>query len=446
MITDYASVGGQELWNTLRLQDYLTNVGSPFTSGTALCGCDTLTAAMLGQDTPYQTPVLDPAPWYDPDHVVTNDFLGFMPLSVTGLGDNPRARNVTGAVGGGGVFGPSRELPRTITVTGLLIGATCCGAEFGMHYLAEVLAGCCGDSCDGDSFEMFNCCPSATMTRAQFLATSRRTFRRTALVSGPTETGRVGTGGGCARGTCGVAGDIIQVEFVLVAGAPWPWTDPTELLSVGLPIGGSGDCVDWCVTVGDPVTDPVCGLGEDCLHASCSITVDTCVDPLNPIPAPPVPSQPDAGFCIPLAPERACYTLDLSTRPAWASDVPIITIAAGSTALRNVRITLYERPDTTPLTCDQIAEADRCDPADDFYITFIPANGAITIDGQTGRALLECGGECRSASTVYGDQDGGPLSVRDLTCARYCLCIETDPLFPPAADANLTLSISGKGY
>lgn len=456
MLTDYMSVGGQELWNVPRLQAYLENVGSPFSTGSQVCGCSTLTPAMLGEEAQlgdpggiprYNTPILDPAPWYDVDTPSSADYLGFLPLSVTGLEDNPRARNVTNTVGGGGIFGPQRELPRTVTVTGLIIGASCCGSEYGLHYLTEALAGCTGDTCDGDCIEMFNCCPDAAMTRAAFVAQHRRTFRRTALVSGPTVTDRVGSGGGCARGACGANGDIIQVEFVLVMASPWAWTDPTPLLDVDLPSTGTGDCIEWCLSPSRALISSTrtCKTGE-CQHKPCTSAVNACADPRNPVVAPPTPATPDAGFCVPIGSDRACYTIDLSDRPQWADDAPIITLSAGSKELRNVIISVYEKQEGTTLTCDQIADASRCAPVDRYVITYLPANGTITLDGQVGRATTECEGQCRTASTVFGTLDGGPVQIKPWKCAQYCFCIEVDPLFPPASDASVSVSVSGRVY
>lgn len=439
------SIGGQELWNVLRTQAYLENVGSPFTTGASWCSCETLTAAMLDDSDGYSTPTLDPAPWYDADLPDSAGFLGFLPLTVSALEDNTRARNVTNAVGGGGIFGPSRQLPRTITVTGLLVGDSCCSVEYGLHYLSEALAGCTGDTCDGDCVEMFNCCPDAATTRAEFLADHRRTFRRTALVSGPTVTDRVGSGGSCAKGTCGANGDIIQVEFVLVAASPQPWTDVIPLLDVTLPIGGTGGCIEWCLSHVVSDDDIPCDPGE-CAHAPCKSATNPCADPLRAVLAPPEPTTPNPGFCIPIASERACYTIDLSDRPQWSSDVPVITVTAGSSELRNVSVIIYERPADTTMTCDQVADASRCAPVNSYYITYIPANGSVTIDGQTGRATMDCEGVCQSASTVFGSADGGPVKVNEMTCASYCVCVETDPLFPPAADAGMSLGVSGKGY
>lgn len=444
MLTDYASTGGNEIWNTTRLQAYLTNVGSPFDNGPDICTCDALTPEILGDLGPYTTPSdpASPAPWYDPDMPETGEFLGFLPLSVGGVDDNPRTRNVNNAVGGGGIFGPVRDQPRTMTVSGVLIGTTCCGAEFGLQFLSEALRGCTGDACDGDCFEMFHCCPDPGMTPEQFRARYRRTFRRTALVDGPRVISRSGTGS-CSNDGC-AGGDLIQVEFILVAANPWAWTDPIPLLDVDLPPAGTGDCLEWCVST--DVTGPNSCDPADCLFIDCATGGDACNDPRTPVPTPPQPTIPEAGFCVPLAPERQCYTLDLSDRPMWSSDVPILTLSAGSSALRNVRITFYEQAADDVRTCGELADDDRCSPHSDFVITYVPAGGTVTIDGQIGRAVIECNGDCRVSSYVFGNQDGGPVRINELSCSKYCVCVEADPVNPPAPDSSLSLSISGKVY
>lgn len=445
MLNDFAAVDGNELWNTTRLQAYLTNVGSPFDTGPDICTCPDLTPAILGETFPaYQTPVLDPAPWYDADTPASGEYLGFLPLNITGLDDNPTVRTVTNAVGGGGVFGPARDLPRTITVTGIVIGSTCCGAGYGIQYLAEAMGGCTGGVCDGGCLNMYDCCPDSdtVTTPAQFNAAHRRTFRRTALVSGPTVVRRDGTGS-CKRTGC-AGGEIVTVEFVLVAASPWAWTDPLELLDVGLPIGSpSSPCVSWCVK--DPAVPGSGCPDSDCLFADCA--ADTgCPDPMNPVPSPPLPTSPPTAFCVPVASESACYTVDLSTRPHWSTDMPVITVTAGSTDLRNIRILLFERIEGNTATCDVIADASRCAPQNEFLITYLQAGGTITVDGQIGKAVAECKGDCGTSTTTYGDQNGGPVRINGMTCAMYCLCVESDPSFPPGADAKLSFAVSGRGF
>ena len=443
MINDYGAVGGIEAWNTGRLAAYLENVGSPFATGPTVCQCDALTPTVLELGfTEYQTPALDPAPWFDPDFPTTSSaYLGFLPLSITGVDDNPRARTVTNAVGGGGVFGPVRDQPRTITVTGAIIGTSCCGAEYGLHFLSEVLSGCTGETCDGDCLTMFDCCPPPGMTPAAFNAAHRRTFRRTALVSGPTVVRRDGTGS-CVSGNCAGGGDVITVEFVLVAANPWAWTDIRPLLDVDLPTVEDEPCIDWCVL--DPVTLTGDCDASECLFGDCAAAVD-CGDPLQAIPAPPQPTAPQATFCAPIGTARDCYSIDLTFRPEYSTDVPVITVSAGSSDLRNVRLLLFAKPADSPLNCDAYADANRCNAIGEFVITYLQAGGVLTIDGQTNTSTTVCNDICVSATTVFGDQDGGPVKYPEMGCALYCFCIESDPENPPASDSEVSLGVSGRG-
>lgn len=444
MLNDYASVGGIEVWNTSRLQAYLTNIGSPFTTGPEICSCDSLTPAVLGETFPaYQTPALDPAPWYDVDTPHSAEYLGFLPLSVAGVDDNPRGRSVSNAVGGGGVFGPVRELPRTITVTGVIVASTCCGAEYGLHFLSEVLSGCTGNACDGDCFEMYSCCPDPGMTADQFNADYRRTFRRTALVSGPTVVRRQGNGN-CSSGGCSAGGDLITVEFVLTAATPWAWTDTTELLEVDIPRTPYFDipCIEWCVLDPETLTgdcDP-----NECLFADCD-QGDACLDPFHAIPPPPQPTVPLTSFCVPLGSDQACYEVDLSDRPTWSGDAMMITVRAGSSIQRNIRIKIYAKPVGSLLGCAEIAEANRCSPVAEFVITYMPLASTLTLDGQVGKALLVCNDTCTLSTYVYGDDNGGPVRFPELGCATYCVCVESDPEYQGADDASITFGVSGRG-
>lgn len=443
MLYDYLEADGVEVINTARLQAYLTNVGSPFDTGPAICRCDSLTAEILGAPAPYDTPATDPAPWYDVDYDHSGEYLGFLPLSITGLDNNPRAREISGVVGGGGTFGPVRDLPRTITVTGVLIGSSCCGAEYGLHYLTEALQSCAGTSCQGGCVSMYLCCPDPGMTKIEFDAKYRRTFLGSSLVSGPEVVRRTaGNGGTCTTGACS-GGEMIEVEFVIVASNPWAWTDLRPALDVALPEPGTGDCIEWCTDSVDGVCD-----GEPCLFQDCSETA-TCVDPLLTVVIPPQPTAPATDFCVALSSEWVCYDVDLSTRPRWSEDYPVITVSSGNVELRNVRIAIYERGDPTTTTCDQNRDDQLCSPVNDFVIRYMPAGSEMTLDGRTGRASIDCGNGCQPATSAFGDDDGSPFTVAPLDCARYCVCVSTDNALPapgfPTAGTNLSVSFSGKG-
>lgn len=436
MINDFMSLGGIEIINTARLRAYLANVGSPFDTGAAICSCAQLGPTQLDPDSqPYltpSTPAGNEAPWYDPDQPESANFLGFLPLSIDGLDDNPVKRTVTTAVTGGGAIGPARVQPRVITVTGLLLGATCCSVDYGLQWLTSALQGCTGNSCGGDCMNMLDCCPSDPEEDYDtFQAKHRRTFRRVVLVDGPTVTARHGNG--TCTGTCGKGSDILTVEFTLTAATPWAYTDQTELLNVDLPVGDAGACVEWTTT------------GTNCHLAECADPVSACADPLCSFPDPPQPTTPQSCFCYALAEESMCYSIDLSNRPNWSSDVPVISIYSGISELRNLRIALYERrPVDAALTCAQIGVQKRCEPVAEWNIGYIPASSELTLDGQVERAMLFCGGSCETATSVWGFQ-GAAISWPTLDCATYCLCIYSSAITPPAGDAQLIFSVSGKG-
>lgn len=472
MLTDFFSLGGVEVANAVRLAAYLKSVGSPLDS-VGTCFCPTLTPEMLG-DEEYTDPAADDAPWYDANLPDSADFAGLLLLSVEGLDDYPVRRTVTNALTGGGVLGPARALPRTLVFTGLLLGATCCGVEYGLHWLSEVLQGCAGTRCDGDCLTLYTCCPGEELTEDCFNDGYRRTLRRVALVDGPQVIARNGTG--CTAGECSKGADVLTVEFTLVAATPWLWTDPVPVIEVAPPRDESSTCVTWCIEGGAdgttvcldlvdscpagsvavsqtgaacdlawPVDDEPDPCDATCRLADCTDPAALCADPMCQTASPPTVETPVTCYCLPLAVERQCCDIDLSECPAWSVDTPIFTVRAGSSELRNLTITIYERPPGTgAMTCEDIADAQRCSALSQFHIAYIPANGAVILDGQTGRATVECGGTCESSRDVYG-ADGGPLTFPTMGCATYVVCLETDVEHPPASDALVLLSVSGRG-
>lgn len=476
-LTDYLALGGVEIVNHVRLAQYLTSVGSPLDS-VANCVCPTLTPEMLG-DLDYTTPEADGAPWYDPDVPDSAKFIGLMVLTVDGLDEYPVRRSVTNAITGGGVIGPARAIPRTITVTGILLGVTCCAVEYGLHWLSEALTGCVGQSCSGDCMTLYACCPDEEMTEECFNEQHRRTLRNVALVEGPRVIERQGNG--CGSGTCAATGaDILTVEFILTAGSPWLWTDPFPIVEMVPPRDDSDTCITWCLPGGATssdslcvdvsegscdsgavqaaVTDGACAGGvawtvhettceDGCRFKPCEEESDQLVSPYCPVPAPPVPtSSLETCYCLPLADERQCCNIDLSECPAWSVDALQIIVRAGSSEIRNLTVAIYERlPGHETMTCEEVADDQRCDPLTSFTIGYVPAGGALTIDGQTGRATVEYGQTCETSRDVYGT-NGGPISFPDLTCSSYVMCLSTDVQYPPAADSLVTINVSGKGF
>lgn len=439
MLEWYLALGDTEIANHARLDAYLRTVGSSLDVVEA-CGCPTFTPDLVG-DLPYSTPEEDQAPWYDPDVPESGEFAGLMVLTVEGLDEHPVTRTVTGAAAGGAVLGPARVQARTITVTGVLLGSSCCGVDYGLHWLSRALEGCEG-GCEGDCLTLYNCCPGEGVGPEEFNARHRRTLRRVALTDGPRVIAR--TGDGCTTGTCSSGADLLTVEFVLTAATPWLWTDPVPVMDLALPGAPvEDDCaIRWCVhRPGD--TAPCEG---NCRNAPCVPAGSLCADPACLPPAPPVPTAPDTCYCLPVTVESACHEVDLSHRPGASDDVPVIRVRAGSEDLHRVTLTFYERSEADAgVPCDDLAWRDRCEPHSVYHIGYVPAGGEVLLDGQVGRALVQCGGECEPSQDVWG-REGNPPTWARFTCASYCLCVEVDAMYPPAADALVEVAVSGRGY
>lgn len=469
---------GLEIFNSARLDCYLGSVGSGLDS-VGTCVCENFDHETLGH-LPYVNPAYDLAPWYDPDIPESADFAGLMVLSVDGMDDHPMERTVTRSVTGGAALGPSRALPRTITVTGLLLGATCCGVAFGMRWLSQALGGCTGDGCGGDCLTVYNCCPSATETPAEFKARHRRTLRRVALTEGPRVIAR--RGDACSGSTCCSAGsDIITVEFVLTAGTPWLWTDAEPVLEIPVPTDDGTGCITWCVhnAPGDnpdpfcfsldnetclpggvrlqfdeetcdvlwPATDePLGPCDTTCRLKPCEDMASRCVDPACRVPVPPAPVPPETCFCHALGTNDAYCEMDLSCFPKCFGTVPIISVRAGSSDLKRVTIKFFERrPEHEGMTCAEVAEVERCNPHSVFEVAFVPAGGVMILDGQVGRAFVECMGDCGGSPDAFGG-DGGPLEFPLLDCDSYCVQISADALATPASDSSISVALSGREY
>jgi hypothetical protein len=475
----YLNLAGTEIANHARLQAYVESIGSPLDAPN-VCGCPTFDAELVG-DEPYTTPAEDDAPWYDPDIPASGEFAGLMVLSVDGLDDHPMRREVTTGVTGGAAIGPARVQPRTLTVTGVLLGSTCCGVNYGLKWLGEALAGCAGAGCSGDCLTLYDCCPGAFEDPEAFAAAHRRTLRRVTLVSGPTPIARQGDGctgsGGCQNGA-----DLITVEFILTAGTPWHWRDPVPVLDVGVPTDDGTGCIVWCVHTPNtpPPPEPLClelteaactppavpvefTEGEatcgvvwsdepvdrpcdTCRLAPCVDEDAGCVDDRCTTPTPPVPPPPETCWCRAIAVNSEAYEVDLSTWPRWFGAVPIIEVRAGSQTLRRVTVTFFERTAAHEgMTCEEVTSLERCNPAAVYEIGYVPRGGIMTLDGQVGRAVVDCPGGSSGTPDAFG-RDGGPLTFPLLSCARYCVLVEADAIFTPADDATITVSLSGREY
>jgi hypothetical protein len=144
----WLSFAGTEIINNDRCRAYASAL-APNLQMTVSGDEDNDTLRKMIDDEPYRTPMLDDAPWVDPDDPDTYDFCGVMGLSVVGLSDSTRAATITENTGDGGGVGGKRKGTRSIRYSALLVGGTQAAVEAGQAWLSSVLEGDCDADCNG---------------------------------------------------------------------------------------------------------------------------------------------------------------------------------------------------------------------------------------------------------------------------------------------------------
>jgi hypothetical protein len=147
----WASLAGTEIINNDRVRAYAASLipNLRFDLGSN----DEANGALrkMINDEPYRTPVLDDAPWVDPDDPDTSDFCGVLGLSVTGLSDSTRTATLVQNTGDGGAITGRRREVRSIRYSVLLVGATQAAVEAGQSWLNAALEGDCDGDCNGSN-------------------------------------------------------------------------------------------------------------------------------------------------------------------------------------------------------------------------------------------------------------------------------------------------------
>ncbi|MBA9005912.1 hypothetical protein [Thermomonospora cellulosilytica] len=441
-LLDWLCLGGTEIANAARTIAYARNGLKPHTMTVRDCYCSDL-PLILG-DGEYRLPVLDthaPPPWLDHAVPESYEFAGLLVTGVEGLDAAPVERPVVQRLGDGAVAGRRRYGPRTIVVTGILLGSTCCGIDYGMRWLASALRGsmACGPGggCSGDDLRYLSCCPEvcedapAFTTVEDCAAPHWRTLRDVTLIDGPKVTGAVGASCGCCQ-SCPPK----QVEFTLLAGRPHALRDPITVTAPGetwTEEDPEAACVTWS-------NDPDCVATQD----GCEPVTVSCLDvalaglgcaPTAP-PDLPVPGNPCA--CEPLSRRRHCIDIPSSVlTPIWSDVVPDIEIYAGGNALRSVRVRFYPNP-----LGRTIEELEECGWCAEVNVTVIPEYSTLRIDGTRRRVTVTCPGspEAPAGAAVTGT-GGMPYTWPVLDCGvPYIACVEAAS-GTIAPDATITIRV-----
>lgn len=440
---DYLKLGDVEITNSARTTAYMINGLRPRTMVVRECGCPNL-REMLGDD-PYTRPEADLPVWVDPLVPESFEFGGLLVTEIEGLDVAPRTRVTTERIGDGAVIGRSRLGARTITVTGLLVGSSCCGIDYGLRWLAAALddpTRCstptqCGTSreCGGADLVYLTCCPDCedATTPAEYAACAApywRTLRDVALVDGPTPTDYVG--GGC--GECASC-PAREVQFTLIAGRPHALREAVVVTQgeTWLPTDPETPCVTWS---NDPACEPE---GAECTEVEVSC-IDAALAEIGcaatPPPELPVPINPCA--CEPLTRRRHCITIPASASATrWSDAVTDLEVYSGSLSLKSVRIRFFPNPMGLPYD-----DLDPCGFCAEMNIATVPVQSTVRVDTTRRRVTVICPGfEPVPAAGAVTGTSGGPFTWPTLQCGvPYLMCVEANAA-TIAPDAAITVRV-----
>lgn len=411
----YFTYAGQEFINAQRTEAYATQAGAGWLKG---CFGTTDLGVMLGET--YRSPLLDPAPWTDPDHPESYDFFGVYPLGVTGLEDSTRQGNVVESISDGGTVSRIRHGTRAVVFNVALVGGSDCAVEYGSRWLRRLLLGAaCGtqstEACSGDDLCYLSCEPVLDWdSDDQYgwigcLDPYERSLRRVVFNTGPTITAKQNISDG---------GAVWTASLTAIAGNPWEFgtevpivmkfgeaTNPYVCEPAGV-VNMNGPVVDdsTCKPVAYfPVFDPAC---------------PAFVEP------PSYPTVPLGCYSPPGNWKRRQFTIPEEFIPLWGEVVPKIEVhAAPTVAVRNLRLRFYADVDGDGDVTD-----DPCAYCGDILISYVPPGQTLIFDGSDQLVYVQAAGDngMRRADSLVFATDGTPFEWPVLSCGfGYVVTVDT---------------------
>lgn len=390
MDTNWLMLGGVEVINTARAQAYtLTGCGGHQVG----CACPGLAQAIEGDDAfpGYGESPEGEAPWWDPAVPESVEFLGIIGTDAEGLGKGTATRTPVDLALGGANIGAIRHGRREWTYTATLIATSEAGLAYGSAWLASQLEG--DDECWGSPACVFAWCPGSA---AEGDRAVRHLFD-VGVLEGPTPVQIFKA----SESTW-----YKVVDFTLVAGNPWLYSDPYITL-------GHDQAQESVIRV------PPGGIAADCPPVSaCAYDPDCPPPPLPPLPPQPVdPCWPRTGFQA----QRLMFSVPPGGVATAYETVPVVRVEAGDAPLRRLSVRFYANP--TGADCSRWV--DRCQSCGEANIAYMPAGSVLTLDGRRQRTELDCSGGrglALSEPVPFGP-NGGLFSWPVLSCASG-LCVE----------------------
>jgi hypothetical protein len=340
----------------------------------------------------YTTPAGDGAPWYRSTVPASARFWGFMPRGFQGADDSTRTVDVTELTNGGGVHSSPRYGSREIRVSAVAVAADGEALAAGLAWLRDVVDGSCGGvglGCDDRTALLLDSLPASGSAADRF-----RTFYRVQTISSVKVVEEIPF-----KNCVGVV-----VEFILSAGSPWAYTPMYRIGSLAMDTGYSTQ------------TD---AAGENCNDADtayANFINDPYFTAISQPPRPLTITPPNLSA----VPSWRRKTLNI---PSAKSDqfgrmVPVISIAVGSNDLSRVRVRFYK-------TAGALTG---CGYDGEFYISYVPPNSTLKIDGIRKEISVYTGGKWVPGSHLIYGSAGKPFAWPSLSChASYTFVVDSAP-------------------
>lgn len=360
---------------------------------------------------------IETAPWYNPRVPASSEFVGLVPVSVSGLEDSTLSAETTENIVDGGNTAKSRNGSLSIVVSAYVVASTERGAAYGKEWLSMMLAGAnpvAPTYCAGAELSYFPGKPRGDVGVSLADVKHRRDVRATRGIS---VTKKVELA--CEH--------LWALTFTLTADDPYEYGESifgAEQVVVLDPAG--------TYTLDSEVF--VNGRGdEEMTQQSCPVyDYSPLQDPDFPTTTLP-PSPPDfypSGWAIENGASFTRYWTRIEVHGSW---VPVFRIAAPA-PMRNVRLSVW--PGIS-------AVDDQCDPLFSVVLTYVPessssAGSSLFVDGETKAVYAWDGLEgtlVRRAEAFAYSEDASPVGWGRITGEDEVLV--TVDVFDPPVGASI---------
>lgn len=390
---------------------------------------------------PFTDPATDLAPWYDPNDPASAEFLGAMILSVGGIRDSTIERDPVKAFGDGTILNRARLAGRSLVFELVLLHTSVRGGEYGFEWLRRVLetdlCGCGPEPCEG--------CYGKRLILRRFCDdptpcdTGLRTYESVGVIDGVKQVSD-------PKDECACV--LTTVNFTLQSEQPYSY-GCEEVVCNRTAVADFFDvCFDWTASCDDCCDDD--GYRKEC-DRCLTDQLCTCFGNDDPVPVSLVAE--DTCYCEPIVRRvQACCiddvgaagfdtalkfelfsglntTEDIDIIDIGDDEIPMDGLAFTDLGLRNLRISIFDNPDSLPCIEDADSYEAFCSthpkPRFELQIPYIPSNANLTIDGRSNRVFMECDGVCRPFPYSL-DSMKGALFPLVTNCQPMMMVIEWD--------------------